>query len=197
MDYKICESLRTRIITKKIKTLANAFSWNTDLQARADEYASREIILLGEEVNKGIQGIVSHDNGRMLNCVFGLSLGLARILRVQHGIILSSDNEYFACITALHKNVPKVLFSVRTLFGISKNSLESRVLAGLALYQEVAEGIMPVLDGEQEVALRFLRKNISSLLTFRPATIKDLALLKYWDSKPQVIASDPDDELGW
>ena len=34
-------------------------------------------------------------------------------------------------------------------------------------------------------------------ITFRKATIEDLELLKYWDTKPHVIASDPDDDWNW
>lgn len=32
---------------------------------------------------------------------------------------------------------------------------------------------------------------------FRPATIDDLALLRYWDTKQHVIESDPDDDWNW
>lgn len=35
------------------------------------------------------------------------------------------------------------------------------------------------------------------MLKFRPATINDLKLLKYWDTKPHVIACDPDDDWNW
>ena len=34
-------------------------------------------------------------------------------------------------------------------------------------------------------------------LAFREATINDLDLLKYWDTKPHVIACDPDDDWDW
>lgn len=35
------------------------------------------------------------------------------------------------------------------------------------------------------------------MLSLRPATITDLALLNYWDNLPHVIASDPDDDWEW
>ncbi|MDB4292762.1 acetyltransferase [Maribacter sp.] len=35
------------------------------------------------------------------------------------------------------------------------------------------------------------------MITLRPATIEDLKLLEYWDTKPHVIASDPDDDWNW
>lgn len=35
------------------------------------------------------------------------------------------------------------------------------------------------------------------MITFRPATINDLDLVKYWDSKQHVIDCDPDDEWNW
>lgn len=35
------------------------------------------------------------------------------------------------------------------------------------------------------------------MLNLRPATINDLELLKYWDTKQHVIDCDPDDEWNW
>lgn len=35
------------------------------------------------------------------------------------------------------------------------------------------------------------------MIKLRPATIQDLKLLKYWDTKQHVIDSDPDDEWNW
>ncbi len=35
------------------------------------------------------------------------------------------------------------------------------------------------------------------MITLRPATLDDLALLQYWDQQPHVIASDPDDDWAW
>lgn len=35
------------------------------------------------------------------------------------------------------------------------------------------------------------------MIELRPASINDLELLKYWDTKQHVIACDPDDESNW
>ena len=35
------------------------------------------------------------------------------------------------------------------------------------------------------------------MIILRPATLNDLALLKYWDTKQHVIDSDPDDDWNW
>ena len=35
------------------------------------------------------------------------------------------------------------------------------------------------------------------MITLRPATIADLALLRHWDEQPHVVASDPNDEWAW
>ncbi len=35
------------------------------------------------------------------------------------------------------------------------------------------------------------------MIKLRPATIEDLALLKYWDTKQHVIDCDPDDDWNW
>ena len=34
-------------------------------------------------------------------------------------------------------------------------------------------------------------------MNLRTATLHDLALLKYWDEQPHVIAADPNDDWGW
>lgn len=34
-------------------------------------------------------------------------------------------------------------------------------------------------------------------MNLRPATPNDLALLRYWDEKPHIVASDPNDDWGW
>jgi len=34
-------------------------------------------------------------------------------------------------------------------------------------------------------------------IILRPANIEDLELVKYWDTKPHVIAADPDDDWNW
>ncbi len=35
------------------------------------------------------------------------------------------------------------------------------------------------------------------MIKFRPATENDISLLRYWDSQPHVIASDPNDDWQW
>ena len=35
------------------------------------------------------------------------------------------------------------------------------------------------------------------MITLREATLKDLEVLQYWDTKPHVIDSDPDDDWQW
>lgn len=35
------------------------------------------------------------------------------------------------------------------------------------------------------------------MIKLRPANLEDLDLIKYWDTKPHVIACDPDDEWDW
>ena len=38
---------------------------------------------------------------------------------------------------------------------------------------------------------------MSTEITLRPATVDDIDLLRYWDTKPHVLASDPNDYWGW
>jgi aminoglycoside 6'-N-acetyltransferase len=41
------------------------------------------------------------------------------------------------------------------------------------------------------------KNKIQNTIVLRPATIADLDLLRNWDDRPHIIASDPNDDWGW
>jgi len=148
---------------ENLRKRAIEFSWNQNLQEKADKYACEEIVLLGEEVNKGIQGIISNDNGRMLNCLFGLSLGLAKILRVQKGILIKSDNDFYDEILSIYENEPETLQIIKNLFGIQESPIKSRVLSGLLLYEKIVSELKYLFMGKNQKIIELLLANISIL----------------------------------
>lgn len=147
----------------KLKVRASEFKWNNNLQKKANEFARKEIILLGEEVNKGIQGMISEDDGRMLNCIYGLSLGLTKVLRVHKGILLNSDNDSYYEIMTMYENEPETLQMIKRLFGILDGSLKNKVISGLLLYEKIVNELNYLFIDENEEIIKYLLSNISSV----------------------------------
>ena len=75
-----------------IQYKARVFSWDAEMQARADAWASSQMVGWIEEAQKGLAGLRSSHEGRLLNARFGLSWGLVNVMRVQRGVLISGDN---------------------------------------------------------------------------------------------------------
>jgi predicted nucleotidyltransferase len=71
-----------------------SFNWKL-FQSSADAYASRELMGLAEEVHKVLGGFARNDESTMAYGTYGLVLGLARIVAVQRGLFIESENSYF------------------------------------------------------------------------------------------------------
>lgn len=131
-----------------VQDRARSFVWTAEMQAKADRYASGEMVGLSEEAHKGLEGLRRNDVGRMLNARFGLSWLLARAVRVQRGILGNSDNSFYEDVRqniGIHSRWSRLL---ATAFGVENTtltppSLREEVVAGLALYMETAR----LLDG--------------------------------------------------
>jgi hypothetical protein len=79
---------------------ANAFRWDEEMQTKANQWASSQMVGWIEEVHKGLEGLRSGETGRLLHARFGCSWGLARVMCVQRGIMLSGDNALFKEVIA-------------------------------------------------------------------------------------------------
>jgi len=133
-----------------IQARARAFAWDATMQARADRWASHQMVGWIEEVHKGLAGLRRADIGRLLNARFGLSWGLARVMLVQRGILLAGDNTFMdalaqelgpdAAWVALHHQA----FGVAGVDG-TPPSLRDQVIAGLRLYALTAHMFAPIL----------------------------------------------------
>jgi hypothetical protein len=123
---------------------ANAFVWTPELQAKADEQASREMVGWIEEVHKGLEGLRRQDPGRLLNGLFGLTYGLSFAMQLHLGVLLSGDNGFYDEVAAavgtdsLWSHLRGVAFGVAEVHG-RPPSLRERVVAGLGLYATTAE----------------------------------------------------------
>jgi len=153
---------------------ARAFAWNEALQAKADRYASREMVGWIEEAHKGLEGLRRNDTGRLLNARFGLSWGLAGLMRVQRGILGNSDNSFYDDVRASLGQESRWSRLLATAFGIPRAdhtplSLHEEVVAGLQLYCETARLLAPILQPEDrpliDATVRRIETELSATTT--------------------------------
>ncbi len=77
-----------------LKREAEAFQWSP-LQPAADRYASTELMGYAEEARKVLSAFAKGNDSALLYGTYGLALGLPRIILVQKGILLESENAFF------------------------------------------------------------------------------------------------------
>jgi predicted nucleotidyltransferase len=136
-----------------IQVRANAFEWTADLQAKANRWASGEMVGLIEEVHKGLAGIERGDIGRLLNARFGLSWLLSNVIKVQRGILIGGDNRFYEEIARAVGVESEWVQLRRVAFGIEDTegrgpALHEQVRAGLHLYVETAHLLRGTLNAE-------------------------------------------------
>jgi len=132
---------------------AHTFTWTAEMQAKADRYASREMVGWIEESHKGLEGLRRNDVGRLLNARFGLSWGLAGVMRVQRGILGNSDNSFYDDVRYALGRESRWSSLLATAFGISTSDsaslpLHEEILAGLNLYCETARLLADILQAQ-------------------------------------------------
>lgn len=152
-----------------IQQRAHSFVWTAQMQAKADRYASRELVGLIEEAHKGLEGLRRKETGRLLNARFGLSWLLARVMRIQRGILGNSDNSFYDDVRANLGQESRWSRLLATAFGISPAdspfpSLHEEVVAGLHLYCETARLLAPILQAEDRPLINATVRRIETEL---------------------------------
>lgn len=133
---------------------ARDFVWDAAMRQRANLWASQEMVGIIEEAHKGLEGLRRNDVGRMLNARFGLSWVLSTIMRVQRGILLSSDNGIWDEVNrAVGETTPWVRYR-RAAFGVEDEHgqpipLREQIVAGLRLYVLTAQYLERSLHSAQ------------------------------------------------
>ncbi len=128
-----------------IQQRARRFQWTQAHQEKADQLAGKELVGWIEEVHKGLEGLRRDDTGRLLNARFGLSWGLAWVMRVQRGVLTASDNTFYDEIISAVGPESRWARLLRRAFGTSNAgesgplSLREEVRSGLLLYCETFE----------------------------------------------------------
>ena len=129
-----------------IQARANAFTWDAKMQARADTWASSQMVGWIEEAQKGLAGLKTGHEGRLLNARFGLTWGMVKVLRVQSGILISGDNgAYPELITFIGPDSRWSVLSRRAFGMDGASALAGQVEAGLRLYAHTAELLAGIL----------------------------------------------------
>ena len=131
---------------------AHAFQWDDKMQAKANRWASRQMVGWIEEVHKGLEGLRQDDTGRLLSARFGCSWGLTRVICVQRGLLLSGDNALFEeVITAVGydsewSHLCRTVFAARP----EPTTLQQQVTAGIQLYNLTAAMLAEILLPEDQ-----------------------------------------------
>jgi len=127
-----------------LQARAHDFVWSAALQRKADQWASEQMVGWIEEVHKGLEGLRRNDAGRLLNAAFGLSWGLATVVKVQRGVLVNSDNRFLDQVTVAVGRESQWAQLCRRSFGVEEEgtpapTLSDRVAAGLRLYIVTAD----------------------------------------------------------
>ncbi len=139
----------------EIQRRARDFVWDSSMQEKADAYASREMVGWAEEAHKALEGLRSGDIGRMLNAQFGLSWGLTTVMRVQRGVLLTTDNSFSSEVIAAVGEDSEWGKLCRIAFDIDgKQSLSEQVKAWLRLYVLTARMIESAIKPEDREVIQ-------------------------------------------
>ena len=140
----------------QLQRRARDFVWDGAMQHKANAWAAAQMVGIIEEAHKGLEGLRRNDTGRLLNARFGLSWVLSSIIKVQRGVLLSSDNGTWDEINRVVGETSAWVRDRWAAFGIDNGpgrppSLREQVMAGLRLYVETAKMIdhaLPEHEGE-------------------------------------------------
>lgn len=153
-----------------IQERARRFVWTAALQEKASWLAGQEMVGWIEEVHKGLEGLRRNDAGRLLNARFGLSWGLAGVVRLQKGVLSASDNSFFEDVVAAVGTESDWARLLHGAFGVpdgesgSCSSLHEMVRYGLLLYCETFELLNESVSGEHspliEATVRRIRAEL-------------------------------------
>lgn len=138
-------------IFESIQRRAHAFTWDAEMQQKANRWVSQQMVGWIEEVHKGLEGLRRKDIGRLLNARFGCSWGLSRVVEVYKGLLLSGDNSFFDEVGEAVRLDSEWVRLRRVAFGIEGQdgqapSLREQVVAGLRLYVATVQLLGSILE---------------------------------------------------
>ena len=128
---------------------AGNVNWH-DLQPAANDYASYELCGLVEEVYKILDGLEKDSESKTANATWGLSIGLAKVLLVQRGVFIPTENAFFDLAQSTAGKASNWSKRFRLVIGLDGPPLGEapyycRGVAGLRLYQETVVLMQSIL----------------------------------------------------
>ncbi|MCD4752877.1 MAG: nucleotidyltransferase domain-containing protein [Anaerolineaceae bacterium] len=154
---------------EKIKIRADQFEWTPKLKKKAHENVSKQMVGWIEEVHKGLNGLETNHIGRLINARFGLSWGLSNVIKIYHGILLTSDNGIYEDIENYLGKDTDWCLQRNQAFGIMDKStmpvsIQQQIQAGLRLYQLTANMVSDALHGHSKELINNASNRINQAL---------------------------------
>ncbi len=155
----------------QIQARAHAFVWDAAMQQRADAWVSAELVGWSEEALKGLTGLQSGPEnylvGHLLQARFGLSWGLLRVVQVQRGVLVATENELPGAVMNAVGRESEWARLCRAAFGLEPtgSTLAESVRAGLRLYVETARLLGEEVQAEDRALVDW---TVSRIHAFRP-----------------------------
>ncbi|MEP6904425.1 MAG: nucleotidyltransferase domain-containing protein [Actinomycetota bacterium] len=138
----------------KLKQTAEDFVWNS-LQKAADDFASYNLMGDAEEAHKILGSLKRKDESAVLYGTIGLLLGLTKIITVQCGMMIKSENSYFRqAQEEVGKNSAWSLQHKIACGFEQESSIETRGIASLRLYVETEKILQDIIKSEHSDVIR-------------------------------------------
>ena len=137
---------------------------------RLTRLAGKELVGWIEEAHKGLEGLRRNDIGRLLNARFGLSWGLAWVMRLHRGVLSTSDNTFYDDVTSVVGTDSRWARLLRRAFGTATGeetcslSLREEVESGLLLYCETFALLEKALPPDDYILIEATVQRIRSEL---------------------------------
>lgn len=157
---------------------AHAFAWTAALRAAAADLTSDTLAGLSEEVHKLLGAFTRGDESAMLYAALGLQQGLTRAALIARGVLLPSENAYFAEALRLGGFGSRWERLLRVVIGFDAtppgaSPARARGEAALWLYVEAAALLADTLTPEDAALVAEAIARIREALPHAPEDARD------------------------
>ncbi|MAT42328.1 MAG: hypothetical protein CL609_08310 [Anaerolineaceae bacterium] len=136
-----------------LRKKAFSFEWEPSLQKEANQYASSQILGYAEEAHKVVSALLRKDESAMMYGVSALYLAMPRILAVQQGLMIRSENSLFSQVQEAVGDESDWTKYLRLAMGVEQiettDWVAERGRAGLRLYRETVSYLKNIIPEHQ------------------------------------------------
>jgi hypothetical protein len=141
-----------------LRKKAFSFEWEPSLQKEADQYASSQIWGYAEEAHKVLSALIRKDESALLYGISGIYLAMPRILAVQQGLMIRSENSLFSQVQEAVGDESDWTKYLRLAMGMnpveSTDWLGLRGRAALQLYGETVAYLKSIIPEQQMTVIQ-------------------------------------------